>query len=133
MAGYVASGATFTFCGVRALATRVSVESPTAEIVDMTPHNGPLNQMVLVPTGAAASGGAVEVEFLQSRNANVSPLAAVGRIGTIAFSGNVPSISVRGICENVSLEAATGDVVRGTMRFRLTDYPAIDSISGSSF
>lgn len=133
MAGYVASGATFTFCGVRAIATRVSVEAPTAEIVDMTAHNAAVNTTMLVPTGAwVGGGGTVDVEFLQSPN-GVSPLVAIGKVGVASFSGNTFSINNRAACESATVEAAVGDLVRGTMRLRLTDYNVTDTISGSSF
>lgn len=134
MAGYVASGATFTFCGVRAIATRVSVEASPAEIVDMTPHNAPVNQTMLVPTGAwVGGGGTVDVEFLQSPTNAVSPLAAIGKVGVASFSGNTFSINNRAVCESATVEAAVGDLVRGTMRLRFTDYSVTDTISGSSF
>lgn len=132
MAGYVASGATFTFCGVRAIATRVSVEAPTAEIVDMTAHDAPVNQKMLVPTGANG-GGAVDVEFLQSPSGAVSPLDAIGKVGVASFTGNTFSINSRAVCESATVEAAVGDLVRGTMRLRFTDYNVTDTISGSSF
>lgn len=132
MAGYVASGATFTFGGVRAIATRVSVDFPTAEIVDMTAHDAPVNQKMLVPTGANG-GGTVDVEFLQSPSGGVSPLTVIGKVADASFSGNTFSISNRAVCETASVEAAVGDLVRGTMRLRFTDYTATDGISGQSF
>lgn len=134
MAGYVASGATFTFCGVRAIATRVSVESPTAEIVDMTPTDAAVNSTMLVPTGAwVGGGGTVDVEFLQTPTNAVSPLAAIGKVGVASFSGKTFVINNRAICETATVEAAVGDLVRGTMRLRFTDYAVLDTISGSSF
>jgi len=133
MAGYVASGATFTFCGVKAIAIRVSVESPTAEIVDMTAHDAAVNTAVLVPTGAwVGGGGTVDVEFLQSAG-GTSPLLAIGKVGQASFSGNTFSLSNKAVCETASLEAAVGDLVRGTMRLRFTDHSQADSIPGSSF
>jgi hypothetical protein len=128
MAGFVASGATLTFLGVRAIATRVSVEHPQAEVVDMTPINAPANQLVLVPTGSR-SGGIVNVDFIQP-NGGIGPLQAIGRVGVLSFSGNVFSLSNRAVCETATQEAATGDLIRGTMRFRLTDYTATDSNLG---
>lgn len=134
MAGYVASGATFTFCGVRAIATRVSVEAPTAEIVDMTAHNAAVDTTMLVPTGAwVGGGGTVDVEFLQSPTNAVSPLVAIGKVGLASFTGNTFSINKRAVCESATVEAAVGDLVRGTMRLRFTDYNVTDTISGSSF
>jgi hypothetical protein len=134
MAGYVASGATFTFCGVKAIATRVSVESPTAEIVDMTAHNAAVNATTLVPTGAwVGGGGTVDVEFLQSPQNGVSPLLAIGKVGQASFSGNTFSINNHAVCESATVEAAVGDLVRGTMRLRFTDFTVTDTISGSSF
>ena len=135
MAGYVASGATFTFCGVKALATRVSVEASPAEIVDMTAHNAPVNQTMLVPTGAWVGGrGTADVEFLRT-SGGVSPLNAIGKVGMASFSGNAFSINYNAVCETASEEAAVGELVRGTMRLRFTDYAggAGENLSGSSF
>ena len=132
MAGYVASGATFTFCGVKAIATRVSVEAATAEIVDMTAHDAAVNTTTLVPTGARMGGGTVDVEFLQSPG-GTSPLNAIGKVGVASFSGNTFSLSNNAVCETASLEASVGDLVRGTMRLRFTDHAQADSIPGSSF
>jgi hypothetical protein len=131
MAGFVASGATLTFCGITAIATRVSVDHPTAEIVDMTPYNAPANELVLVPSGANG-GGTVDVDFIQ-KNDGIGPLQAIGKVGVLSFTGQAFLLSNRAVCEAATQEAAVGDLVRGTMRFRLTDYTATDTISGQFF
>jgi hypothetical protein len=124
MAGFVASGATFTFVGpganITAIVTRLSVETPTAEIVDMTAFNAPANQMVLVPTGAW-QGGAIDVDFLYAPN-GADPQTVIGKYGTAQFSSPQLSVSRNCILESASFEAAVGDLVRGTLRLRLTDY-----------
>lgn len=117
MAGLSAQGATFTFSGVAATVVSVQVEEPTAEVADMTGMFDVAGHQVLVPTGAF-SGGAVTVGFIGH-----STPTTVGTVGPLLFS--TPSgvnLSRNCILESASVEARTGDLVRGTMRFRLTDY-----------
>lgn len=131
MAGFVASGATFTFCGVKATVTRVSVETPTAEIVDMTPSSWPTGQPpVLVPTGAL-TGGSIDVDFIASPG-GVNPESIIGKVGTAQFSSPSLAVSQRAVCESASREAAVGDIVRGSMTLRFTGYTAqTDSVGGN--
>ena len=131
MAGFVAAGATFTFCGVNATITRLSVEAPQAEIVDMTPSSWPVGQPpVLVPTGAQ-TGGSIDIDFLASRS-GVDPSTLVGKVGVAQFSSSSMTVSQRAVCESASRSAALGDLVRGSMKLRPTGYTGqTDSMSGS--
>lgn len=131
MAGFVAQGATFTFCGVRATVTRLSVEAPTAEIVDMTAHNSPANQLVLVPTGVY-TGGTIDIDYIAS-SGGVDPATAIGKTGPAAFTGAGYAVTKKVVCESATKEAAVGQLVSGSMRFRITDYTANDSITGTGF
>jgi hypothetical protein len=117
MAGFTAQGATFTFNNVRATVVSVQVEEPTAEVVDMTGMFDNTGHQILVPTGAF-SGGTVTVEFI----GQATP-ATIGTIGPLSFANSTGvNLTRRCILENASIEARTGDLVRGTMKFRLTDY-----------
>ena len=131
MAGFVASGATFTFCGVKATVTRVSVETPTAEIVDMTAHNTPAGQIVLVPTGAY-TGGTIDIDYLAG-SGGTDPATAVGKVGQAVFSSPGYSVTKQVVCESATKDAAVGQIVSGSMRFRLTDHTATDSVTGTNF
>ncbi len=131
MAGFVASGATFTFCGVRATVTRVSVEAPTAEIVDMTAHNAPANQIVLVPTGVY-TGGTIDIDYIASAG-GVDPATAVGKTGPAVFTGVGYGVTKKVVCESANKDAAVGQIVSGSMRFRITDHTATDAVAGAAF
>lgn len=120
MAGTSAQGATFTFRGVTFTITSVSVDSPTAEVVDMTAWDAPVKQSVIVPTGAW-SGGNVTVEFLRTPGTpDLTPL--VTTVGPLAFSSAGFSYSRNALLESYSEGAKAGDLVRGSAKFRLTDY-----------
>jgi hypothetical protein len=131
MAGFVASGATFTFCGVQATVTRVSVEAPTAEIVDMTAHNSPAYQIVLVPTGVY-TGGTIDIDYIASAG-GTDPATAIGKVGQAVFSGIGYGVAKQVVCESATKEAAVGQLVTGSMRFRITDHYVTDSLTGTGF
>lgn len=120
MAGFVASGATFTFNGINATITRMSVTTPTAEIVNMTPAGADPSYIVMVPTGAW-SGGSIEVDFLYQAN-GTDPQTAVGQVGVARFASPKLTVQRRVVLESATTEVATGDIVRGTLRFLMTDY-----------
>lgn len=118
MAG-VPYNATFRFNGVSATVVGLTVETPTAEVVDMTPYNAPAGQNVLVPTGHW-TGGAINVDFLYT--GTVDPQTLVRQTGILQFTSSAYSVSRRVILESASVEARVGEVVRGSLRFLITDY-----------
>lgn len=110
MAGVTAQGATFTFNGVGATITGLSIETPKAEIADMTGINDPAAATVLVPTGAQ-SAGAVSVDYIHAAG-GLDPQAAIGTRGTLLLGSPGYSVSRNVILESASTEVRTGDVVR---------------------
>lgn len=123
MAGFSAQGATFTFSGSGAsfvgAVVGISVETPTAEVVDMTPLDEPAKNVILVPTGAW-SGGSVSVDFIATGSQDVQDI--VTQVGTLSFVSPKYSVTRRAIAESATTEARTGELVRGNIRFRVTDY-----------
>jgi len=122
---FVAQGATFTFAPssggfITAALTRVGVETPTAELVDMTPGGASPGVMIIVPTGDTR-GGSLSVDFLYAQN-GVDPQTLVGKTGQATFASPNLTVSRRVILESASIEASVGDLVRGSLTFRLTDY-----------
>lgn len=109
--------ANFTFNGAVATVVGIQVETPSAEIVDMTGVGDNANAIVMVPTGAF-TGGTITVDYL----ANGVPAAELGTVGSVVFTSSAINVTRRGILESATVEARTGELVRGTMRFRLTDY-----------
>lgn len=122
---FSAQGATFTFTpdaagAMTANLTRLSVDPPTAEIVDMTPGGADPKQIILVPTGDWR-GGSVSVDLLLHAGApNLQSL--VGLTGQVTFASPNLSVTRRVILESTGIEASVGDLVRANMNFRLTDY-----------
>lgn len=120
MAGVSAQGATFTFNGVTAIVAGLSIETPKAEIVDMTGINDPASATVMVPTGAN-SPGSVTVDYIHAAG-GIDPQAAIGVRGSLVFGSPGYSLTRNAILESASTEVRTGDVVRGSLRFVVTDY-----------
>lgn len=119
MAGVTAQGAVFSFIGFTGSVTGLSIESPVAEIADMTGIGDASTTMRMQPTGAW-SGGGVSVDFIAARGA--SPEQLVRQRGPLIFSSPNFSYAVYVILESVSLAVQSGDVIRGTMKFKRTDY-----------
>ena len=125
MAGFAAQGATFTFATASAgqfgaAVTSLSVASPEAEVVDMTGVDDAQGQRIMVPTGDW-SGGSVEVEYIASPN-GAAPEAFVRQVGIVTFSSQNMTVSRRAVLVAADRRASVGEVVRGTLRFTLTDY-----------
>ena len=120
MAGLTAHGATFTFLTFAGDVTGISVESPVAELADMTSAGQPAGFMVMVPTGAQ-SGGSITVDFI-ARAGAVVPSGLVRRVGSLAFRSPGFTYGVNAVCESASVSAQAGDLIKGSLRFRPTDY-----------
>ena len=117
-------GATFTFSGSRGFfrggVTKISVETRTAEVVDLTGAYDAGDISILVPTGAW-KGGSINVEFVGS--ASLGDVQSIVRgVGMLTFASAGYSVSKRVILESASSGVAVGDVVKGTLRFVQTDY-----------
>ncbi len=116
-------GATFTFTCDRGTfnggVTKISVDSPTAEVVDMTGGSDDVGLNVLVPTGAW-KGGSVAVEYVAGSGFDVQLL--VRGYGSLTFTSPGMSVSRQVLLESASRNASVGDVVRGSLKFLMTDY-----------
>jgi hypothetical protein len=119
-----AQGGTFTFTAAGANITAdvigLSVETPQAEVVDMTAIDDAASMVVAVPTGAW-TGGSISVEYLH-RAGGSDAQDIVRKVGVLTFSSAGYSVSRRAILESATTDASVGALVRGTLRFRLTDY-----------
>lgn len=128
MAGVAVHGATFSFAvsgsSYSAIVTGLSVDSPSAEIVDMTSMDDGAGLCVLVPTGGIASGaaGVVTIDYLSSGSGGVDWQSVVKASGTLTLASSNHTVARRVILENATAEARVGELVRGTLRFRMTDY-----------
>lgn len=120
MAGITAHGATFTFFSFVGDVTGISVESPVAEIVDMTGMTDSAGYIVAVPTGAI-SGGSITIDFLARKDAAL-PSAHVRQRGPLVFASPDFSYAVNAICESATISAQAGDLVKGSLKFRPTDH-----------
>ncbi|NBW14406.1 MAG: hypothetical protein EBR82_41050 [Caulobacteraceae bacterium] len=124
MAGVTARGGSFTFTTKQgtfsAYVTGLSVESPQAEVVDMTPVNAQPGEIVLVPTGQWA-GGSASVDYIHAPG-GLDPQRVVRLAGTLTFSSVGYTIQRNAILESASSQASLNDIVRGSLKFRFTDY-----------
>ena len=120
MAGLTAHGATFTFNSFGGEVTGISVESPVAELTDMTSAGHPAGFIVMQPTGAL-SGGSITVEFLAKTGAAL-PASHVRQFGQLRFASPKFTYAVQVVCESASISAQSGDLVKGSIKFRPTDY-----------
>lgn len=121
MAGVSAQGATFTFQGVQAIVSGISVETPAAEVVDMASATAPVGTIRMVPTGEW-SGGTISVDYIHAGPLQADPQTLVRQVGPLFFGSSGYSVGRNVILESATTEARTGEIVRGTMRFRITDY-----------
>jgi hypothetical protein len=116
----VPHSATFTFAGIAAAqVTGVQVETPSAVIVDMTSVVDRTGDTVQVPTGEIR-GGTVTVDFIYS--GTVDPQSLIGKVGQLVFTSTAYSVGRQAILESASVAVQTADVVRGQLKFRMTDY-----------
>lgn len=124
MAGFAAQGATFTFVGSRGdfkgVVVGINVETPAAEIVDMTSPADPTGYSVRVPTGEW-SGGRISLDFLAT-SATGDIQSIVRGIGPLTFASQNWSVTRRCILESANTEARVGELVRGSATFIPTDY-----------
>jgi len=118
MAGATAQGATFSFLSFSGKLTGISVEMPTAEVTNMTAATDGLGYTFMVPTGEWA-GGTITVDFLAF---NADPQTFVKKVGDLKFTSAGYTISRRVVCESASVSAQAGELVRGSLKFLMTDY-----------
>lgn len=112
----IAYNASFSFSGFSGQVTGISVEAGTPEIVDMTGGSDPAGANVMVPTGDYRPGS-ITVDFLAGGS-----VPNTGTKGQLSFSSAVYSIGRNVVLESVRVEARVGELVRGTMKFVMTDY-----------
>lgn len=118
MAGATAHGATFSFLTLRGKLLGISVEMPSAEVTNMTAAGDSVGYTFMVPTGEW-SGGTITLDFLTW---NADPWTFVAKVGDLDFTSAGYSVKRRVICESASVTAQTGELVRGSFRFVITDY-----------
>ena len=72
------------------------------------------------PTGAR-SPGSIRVDYIHAPG-GVDPQLLVGAVGTAAFGSPGFSLTRNVILESATAQVRMGDVVRGSIRFVMTDY-----------
>lgn len=112
--------ATFTFKAVSATVTGLQVETPVAQVVDMTGLADAAGVTVQVPTGEVR-GGTITVDFLY-QYPGTDPQTLVGQVGNLAFTSSAYAVSRQAVLESASVDARTGQLVSGQLKFRMTDY-----------
>jgi hypothetical protein len=117
MAGFTAQGSTFTYLGFSGKVSGISVEAPTAEVADMTSMFDAVGYSMMVPTGEW-SGGTITVDFISSGQ---DPQVFVKTKGQLTFASDRFSLSRRVVCQSASVSAQVGEIVRGSIKFLITD------------
>jgi hypothetical protein len=124
MAGFSASGATVTFSSsggtVTVVATSLKVDSPKAILTNMTSATAGAGSAVMAPTGEF-SPGSMTVDFIASSGFS-NPQALSGAYGSLSLSSPSYSVSRQAVLESSSVTAQSGDAVRGTLGFVITDF-----------
>jgi len=110
--------AIFSFANTRATVTSVQVETPVAEIVDMTSVTDAAGYSYQAATGDIR-GGSVTVDFI---DLPVDPQTLVGRNDLLIFTSSAYNVTRRVILESASISARTGELVNGQLKFRITDF-----------
>jgi hypothetical protein len=118
MAGATAHGATFSFLTFSGKLIGISVEMPTAEVTNMTAATDKLGYTFMVPTGEQ-SGGTITVDFLTW---NADPWSFVKKVGELKFTSGGYTVARQVVCESASVSAQAGELVRGSLKFLITDY-----------
>jgi hypothetical protein len=67
------------------------------------------------------AAGSVTVDF-QQRAGQIDPNNLVGRHGRLSFSSIGYSVIRQAFLESATTEARVGELVRGTLKFKTTDY-----------
>lgn len=84
----------------------------------MTTAIAPKGTRTLVPTGDWKGGG-ISVDFIMVSG---DPGSMVRGVGTLTFASQRLNVTKRAILESASYEARVGELVRGNLKFSLTDY-----------
>jgi hypothetical protein len=68
------------------------------------------------------SGGSIAVGFLWPDTGGTDPNSLIGLAGPLQFNTSGITVSRTVILESASTEIRIGDAIRGTLRFKTTDY-----------
>ncbi len=125
MAGFTAHGATVTYAYsgggvVNAVVTSLTVQAPEAELTDITASTALLGANVIAPTGDT-SPGTVSLDFVATSFLS-NPQELIGTYGNLTLSSPNYGVSRQVVCQSASITASTGDAVRGSISFTITDY-----------
>lgn len=113
-------GARFTFDGVEGAVSGLEVTAPKADLVDMTGGTDLAGATTFVESGDHSSPGTIAVEFVAGPGAD--PQTLVRQRGPLVFSSPGITIVRNVICDGATISARTGETVRGTLSFTMTDY-----------
>jgi hypothetical protein len=86
----------------------------------MTGINDPIGSTVMVPTGAN-SACSMTVDYVHVAG-GIDPQSVIGTRGMLYLGSPGYSVSRNAILESASTEVRSGDVVRGSLNFVMTDY-----------
>tara|TARA_Y100000401_G_scaffold38584_1_gene29119 strand:+ start:2685 stop:3062 length:378 start_codon:yes stop_codon:yes gene_type:complete len=114
-------GASFSFRGFDALISGVSVETPKAEIINTTSVYDNVGVRQDLPTGEQAQPGTITVDYI-AKSTSADPQNLVHAQSQLNIVGSNYSITRNVILESASVDARTGNSIRGSLKFRMTDF-----------
>lgn len=114
----IATGVTVTFGASNISATSVSVQPPSAEVVDVTGYSTPIGERSLVSTGDKVGGAVITVAGHAPTSSSWG--SSVGSVATLTISGtNIPTYTGSAVLTNVTESYATGSLGNLTLTFTL--------------
>lgn len=119
MAGLSAQGTSASFDGTTFTVTGFSFEPPAAILTDMTAALDFVDAKKMAPTGETTPG-TITVDFLAD-NSFSDPQSLSGTQASLSISGPY-GLSRNVVCTGGSVQAAVGDLIRGTLQFTITDW-----------
>ena len=109
---------TFAFRGNTYAATAVSVDAPTAEVVNMTGPSDAKDAVFVVPTGGVTAPGRIAVEAFGFAN----PKDLIGKLGQATFTTPRGSFTHQAVCESAAIEGRVADLLRIRFSLLMTSY-----------
>jgi len=119
MAGITAQGTTAVFDGNPFTITGFSFNPPAEQLADMTGATDLVGANVMVPTGEKTPG-TMTIDFIAD-NTFSNPQGIIGTRASLVIAGPY-GITRNVVCTDGSIEAAIGDIIKGTLEFTITDY-----------
>jgi dienelactone hydrolase len=103
----------------------LQVQTPVAELVDMTPALAGKKFNAVVATGHV-TGGTITADYIRTAPiagaGSFDPAFLIGTAGSVRFTSSAYNLNRTVLLESVGREARVGENIQGQLVFRITDY-----------